>query len=385
MKSTSRLVIVFALLSVLASAQSPNATLAGRVLDTNNALIPDAKVEAISLSTNIHYSGQTNREGSFVIPNLPPGPYRIEVSKAGFKTAVREDVVLRVQDIVALNFTLPVGSVTESITVTGGAPLINTESATVSTVVDRQFAENLPLNGRSFQTLIQLTPGVVVIPSSQYDGGQFSVNGQRGESNYWMVDGVSANVGVGSGFLGNGFAGALGSFSVLGGTNSLVSVDALQEFRIQTSTYAPEFGRTPGGQISILTRSGTNQYHGTAFDYFRNDILDANNWFNTSVTPALPKSQERQNDFGGTFSGPVLKDRTFFFFSYEGLRLRLPQTSLTTVPDASFTPGGTTNSRQNATQALQSFFNAFPLPNPTSREIFVACDPTTDPTCPPAL
>src|SRR5207245_10036527 len=113
--------------------------------------------------------------------------------------------------------------------------------------------------------------------------------------------------------------------------NSLVSVDARQEFRIQTSTYAPEFGRTPGGQISIVTRSGTNQFHGTAFDYLRNDLFDANNWFNTSVLPALPKAQERQNDFGGTFSGPILKNTTFFFFSYEGLRLRLPTTLLSTV------------------------------------------------------
>src|SRR5258708_2880249 len=186
-------------------------------------------------------------------------------------------------------------------TVQGGATLVNTENATVSTVVDRQFAENLPMNGRSFQTLIQLTPGVVVVPTNVVDAGQFSVNGQRAASNYWMVDGVSANVGVSSGAVpGNGFGGTLASFSALGGTNSLVSVDAMQEFRIQTSTYAPEFGRTPGGQLSIITRSGANQFHGSVFEYFRNDVLDANNWFNTSVTPALPKAEEHQNDFGGT-------------------------------------------------------------------------------------
>ena len=204
------------------------------------------------------------------------------------------------------------------------------ESAAVSTVVDRQFAENLPLNGRSFQTLIQLTPGVVLTTSSYASDGQFSVNGQRADSNYWMVDGVSANIGVSSSSAATDtLSGSLGGFSAQGGTNSLVSVDAMQEFRIQTSTFAPEFGRTPGGQISIVTRSGTNQFHGTAFDYFRNDVLDANNWFNgTSTTPPLPKAEERQNDFGGTFGGPIIKDRTFFFFSYEGLRLRLPQTAL---------------------------------------------------------
>ena len=151
-------------------------------------------------------------------------------------------------------------------------------------------------------------------------------------------------------------AGALGSFSVLGGTNSLVSVDAMQEFRIQTSTYAPEFGRTPGGQISIVTRSGTNQFHGTAFDYFRNDVLDANNWFNGYTNnPPLPKAKERQNDFGGTLGGPIVRDRTFFFFSYEGLRLRLPQTAISTVPDVA--------SRQSAVAAMQPFLNAYPMPN----------------------
>src|SRR5207253_6555638 len=131
----------------------------------------------------------------------------------------------------------------------------------------------------SFQTLVELAPGVVVVPSNTVDEGQFSVNGQRATSNYWMVDGVSANIGVNAGnFAGNGFGGTLGAFSAQGGTNSLVSVDAMQEFRIQTSTYAPEFGRTPGGQISIATRSGTNQFQGSAFDYFRNDALDASDW-----------------------------------------------------------------------------------------------------------
>ena len=131
-------------------------------------------------------------------------------------------------------------------------------------------------------------------------------------------------------------------------------MDALQEFRIQTSTYAPEFGRTPGGQISIVTRSGTNQFHGTAFDYVRNNIFDANNWFSGYTNnPPLVKAEERQNDFGGTLSGPIVKDRAFFFFSYEGLRLRLPQTTLTTVPDLT--------ARQDAVPAMQPFLNAFPF------------------------
>jgi hypothetical protein len=226
----------------------------------------------------------------------------------------------------------------------------------VSTIVDRQFAENLPMNGRSFQTLIELTPGVVVASTTYADNGQFSVNGQRAASNYWMVDGVGANVGIGVNSVGgaaNGLGGSVGSYSAFGGTNGLVSVDAMQEFRIQTSTYAPEFGRSPGGQISIVTRSGTKQFHGALFNYLRNDALDANNWF--ADANRLRKPKERQNDFGGTFSGPIVKDRTFFFFSYEGLRLRLPQTALTTVPDIT--------SRANAIPAMQPYLKAFPIPN----------------------
>jgi len=342
--------------SVPARCQTEAAAISGRVADPHGLAVSGAKVSAIHTSTNVTTSTQTNGAGFYNLPSLIPGTYRVIVEKEGFAQIIKPDVQLHVQDNAGINFSLQVGSITQSVTVEGGAPFVNTTDATVSTVVDRQFADNLPLNGRSFQSLIQLTPGVVLTTSTELDSGQFSVNGQRAASNYWMVDGVSANIGISSaGTPGNGLSGALGSFSVLGGTNSLVSVDALQEFRIQTSTYAPEFGRTPGGQISIVTRSGTNQFHGAVFDYFRNDVLDANNWFNTFVTPALPKAKERQNDFGGTFGGPILKDRTFFFFSYEGLRLQLPQTALTTVPDLL--------ARQNAILAVQPYLNAFPLPN----------------------
>ncbi len=339
-------------------AQSPNGVINGLVVDPSNRAIVGGDVVVVNDVTSLKYTTKTNDEGIYVLPNLPPGPYRLQVSKVGFKTIIKPDIVLNVQDALSINFTLPIGAFYETVTVEGGAPLINTESAAVSTVVDRQFAENLPMNGRSFQSLIELTPGVVVTTSTAYDSGQFSVNGQRAASNYWMVDGVSANIGVGAAQFtpGNGIGGTVGSFSALGGTNGLVSVDAMEEFRIQTSTFAPEFGRTPGGQISIVTRSGTNQFHGTLFNYLRNDLFDANDWFNGYTNnPPLPKAKERQNDFGGTFNGPIVKGRTFFFFSYEGLRLRLPQTTLTTVPDLTV--------RQNAAPAMLPYLDAFPLPN----------------------
>ena len=346
------LLVCLFLAASVSVAQSPNGTVSGIVLDPSGGLIVGADVLIINNATGVQYPGKANSEGYYVVPNIPPGTYRIQVSNSGFKTIIKPDIVVHVEDALAINFTLPIGAASEIVTVEGGAPLINTENAAVSTVVDRQFAENLPLNGRSFQSLIYLTPGVVVVPSNSSDGGQFTVNGQRAASNYWMVDGVSGNIGTSVGsFPGNGFGGALGSFSVQGGTNSLVSVDALQEFRIQTSTYAPEFGRTPGGQISIVTRSGTNQFHGTVFDYVRNDVLDANNWF--ADYDHLPKPLEQQNDFGGTFGGPIVRDKTFFFFSYEGLRLQLPQVAETTVPDL--------NSRQSAVPAMQPFLNAYPF------------------------
>src|SRR5712692_6423858 len=254
-------------------AQSPNGVLNGLVVDPSNQVIVGADIVGVNDVTGVQYATKTNGEGIYVLPSLPPGPYRLQVSKVGFKTLIKPDITLNVQDALAINFTLPVGALSETVTVEGGAPLVNTESAAVSTVVDRQFAENLPMNGRSFQTLIELTPGVLPATSNDADGGQFNVNGQRASANYWMVDGVGANIGIAAfGVTGNGLSGSLASFSAMGGTNSLVSVDALQEFRIQTSTYAPEFGRAPGGQISIVTRSGTNQFHGTAFNYIRNDI-----------------------------------------------------------------------------------------------------------------
>jgi carboxypeptidase family protein/TonB-dependent receptor-like protein len=350
---TLALVFLFSFTSSL-RAQSTNASLTGRVTDPSNALIAEAKVAAIGTNTEIRYESATNGTGEYYLANLPPGPYRLEIEKPGFQKLVKPEVILHVQDALEINFEMTIGSASETVTVQAATPVVNTESATVSTVVDRTFVEGIPLNGRSFQTLIMLTPGVAATPTSFDNQGQFSVNGQRADANYFTVDGVSANFGVTGYFpLVQSAGGALPALTASGGTNSLVSVDALQEFRVQTSSFAPEFGRTPGGQISIVTRSGTNAFHGTLFDYFRNEVLDAKDWF--ANFNHLPKPAERQNDFGGVFGGPVFKNKTFFFFSYEGLRLRQPVTQTTAVPDSA--------SRQQAPAAVQPFLNAFPVPN----------------------
>src|SRR6266404_328180 len=191
-----------------AFAQSPNGSIRGIVLDPDAKSIPGAEVIVVNDATGLKYVSAANGDGIYAVENLPPGPYRIQVSKVGFKAIIKPDIILNVQDALSLNFTLPIGAPSVVVTVEGGAPMVNTTDASVSTVVDRQFAENLPLNGRSFQTLIQLTPGVVLTsPGNQNSGadsGQFSINGQRASSNYWMVDGVSANLGGTAFFGGNG-------------------------------------------------------------------------------------------------------------------------------------------------------------------------------------
>jgi hypothetical protein len=342
-----------------AFTQSTVATLTGRVLDPSGAAIANADVTAISGERSTRYPGKTNGEGLYLITNLLPGVYKVEVSKPGFKTIVKPDVTLHVQDAINIDYTLPVGVASEIITVSGGVPLINTESAAVSTDVTREQVENMPLNGRSFQSLITLSPGVVLTTTAYNSQGQFSVNGQRSDSNYFTVDGVSANVGVAAGNpVNSSAAGALPAFSIAGGTSSLISVDAMQEFKIQTSSFAPEFGRTPGAQISIASRPGTNAFHGTAFEYFRNGALDAADWF--TAPDHVTKPDVHQNDFGGVFGGPVRlpgyneRDKTFFFFSYEGLRLRQPHVGTTDVPTLAI--------RQAAVSSIAPFFNAFPVP-----------------------
>lgn len=350
--------VLLAIVSV-SYGQSPNGTISGRVLDSTGAVIVGADVLLANDSTGVQYSARTNGDGLYLLSNLPPGTYRLQVAKMGFKTLIKPDIILSVQDALAINFTLPIGAASETVTVEAGAPLVNTTSAAVSTVIDRNFVGSLPLNGRSFNTLMQLTPGVVIFPVSSVSGGlgaapgQFSISGQRTDANNLTVDGVSANFGVSTGIPQQSGTGTVQAFSAFGGTSSLVSVEDLREFRVETSSFAPEFGSVPGGQISLTTRSGTNHFHGGIYEYFRNDAMDANDWFANEA--GIPRAPERHNDFGGYFGGPIARDRTFFFLSYEGARLRLPQTTNIQVP--------TNALRQSASPDLAPFLNAYPVPN----------------------
>ena len=362
------LIAIFCFSGILL-AQSSTATLSGTVEDQNGAIVAGANIALVNATQGSQRLATTNSEGRFVFPQLAPGQYSVTATREGFAPVEVKNVTLNVNDQVAVRITLTIGEISQSVEIREGASLIN-ESSEVATVVDRQFVGNLPLNGRSFQSLLTLSPGVVQTRAGSNDLGQFSVNGQRADANYFTVDGVSANTAItGSTNPGQTLGGTLPALTVFGGTNNLVSVDALEEFRVMTSSYAAEFGRSPGAQVSIVTRSGSNDFHGSMFDYVRNDIFDANDWFtnrNRGTKPPL-----RQNDFGGVFHGPILlprfgeggkqpwyngRNRTFFFFSYEGLRLRQPQViSQVEVPSISL--------RQSAVPRIQPYLNAFPVPN----------------------
>ena len=348
MRSPARLSVL--VLTVGTAAWAQYGQVSGIVQDPQGATVSGASVAVSETSTHAVRQVQTNSSGFYTAAFLPPGTYTLAVSATGFKKVVRTELKLETGQSAKQDFQLEIGTTLQATTVSSTSSELQTENAAVASVVDQNLVANLPLNGRSFNNLFLLVPGV------QPSAGGYSVNGQRNEGNQYSFDGVSANVGVyGSAtFAGTaGGGGNLASTNAAGGTNGLLSVDALQEFQIQTSSYAPEFGRTPGGQIQVSSRSGTNAFHGTASDYFRNSVLDANNWFNNQL--GIPRQRENQHDFGGTLGGPVIPNRTFFFFSYEGLRLLTPQTLISPVPSLSL--------RTSAPAVLQPILNIFPKPN----------------------
>ena len=362
------IVVCFSILGSI-SAQSSTANLSGSVRDETGSLIPGANVTISNPETGLLRQTTTDSNGTFIVPLLPANTYIVSIERDGFTPVEIRDVVLNVNDRRSLNVLLKVGSVGATVEVTTQENLID-ENMAVGTTVDRTFVNELPLNGRSLQGLISLSPGVVATPASSQSPGQFSVNGQRTSTNYFTVDGASANFGT------NNFAGYNPAVSgtspatdVQGSFSNLASIDAIQEFKIQTSTFAPEFGRSPGANVSIVTRSGENEFNGSLYEYFRNDIFDANDFFNNSL--GFEKPALRYNNFGGVVGGPVIlprfgqgtspiwsgKDRTFFFFSYEGKRFTLPRgaTSIV-VPSIA--------ARANATSPIgRSALNAFPVPN----------------------
>ncbi len=340
--------------SFVADALPATATLMGTVVDQNDAVVPEASVSVKDTSKTVRKEAKTSHSGVFIITQLPPGNYTVAVQQPGFATAEVKGLSLKLNDQLTLKIQLKVGEIGETVTIDPDSSIVQ-RSATVATTLNRQMIENLPLNGRSLQPVIGLTPGVTTTRPTFGEQGQFSVNGQRASANYFIVDGVSANIGIAAGAdgLGQSGSGSLPGLTALGTTHSLFSMDALQEFKILASTYAPEFGRTPGAQVLVQTSSGTNQFRGSLFEYFRSGALSANDWF--ANRDGLPKPQLTHHDFGGVFGGPISNGKTFFFASYERLRLRLPQVATVDVPSIS--------ARNTAPAEIRPFLKAFPVPN----------------------
>ncbi len=356
----SPLIAALWLLPLRLPAQTTAASLAGIVEDEQERLVVGARLMLREQSRGTVREADTDGGGGFRFSHLAPGRYELTAERSGFATLRLSDLVLHAGDQRSVRLRLRLAPREEAVTVTAQASLLP-EGAAVATTIGRNFVANQPLNGRSFQALITLAPGVVLMPPSLPSQGQFSVNGQRTGTNYFTVDGVAANFGLP--FATTPYEGAGGgvpSFSAQGSTAALASVDAVEEFTIQTSTYAPEYGRQPGAQVAIVTRSGGNSVHGTLFDYLRNDKLDANSWFGNHH--GLPRPALRQNDFGFTLGGPVKfpslydgRNRTFFFASYEGLRLVQP-----VISEPSRVPS--LEARQRATGLLKAILEAYPQP-----------------------
>ncbi|HLI30304.1 MAG TPA: carboxypeptidase regulatory-like domain-containing protein, partial [Terriglobia bacterium] len=356
-------ILLFAqLLSVPVYSQVAGGTILGTVSDPSGAAIPNVSVSIKNVATGVVRSVATDSAGFYSVPNLLPGPYAVTASAKGFTTLVRSGITLSVGQTLQLNLTLQVGAISQQVQVTGAAPLVQTATSSVSEQVTGTTVRQLPLNGRDWAQLATLQPGITSVRNQSQVGtvafgdvnrvlrgfgNQLSVSGTRPQENTYRVDGININDYT------NGAPG-----SVLG---DLTGVDSIQEFQVLTTNYAAEYGRTSGGVINAITRSGTNQIHGDAYEFLRNSNLDAANFFdnfNNVTKPAF-----RRNQFGASLGGPIKKDKTFFFFNYEGLRQTLDTTQTNQVPSLNARNGILSSGTVTVSPAVQPFLAFWPTPN----------------------
>jgi hypothetical protein len=337
------------------SGQVVGATVSGTVVDSSGAVTPNVTISFKDVATGNIRNAVTNGVGFYIAPNLLAGNYELTASGSGFATQVRSGIVLNVGEELLLNLTMRVGGVNESVRVTTEAPTVDLANATLGGVTDARTIEEIPLNGRSWTDLAALEPGVHFVqdqpPINAPDrvkrglGLQLTVSGGRPQQNNYLLDGVNIN----------DYANA-GPGSILGGN---LGTEAVAEFSVFTSNYSTEYGRTSGGVISAITKSGTNQFHGTAYEYLRNSALDARNFFDLPKIPAF-----RRNQFGASVGGPIQRDRTFIFGDYEGIRQSLGQTLTDNVPSAAALAGNFLTPPAKVDPAALRFLQAFfPLPN----------------------
>jgi len=317
-------------MSVSVCAQVAGATLSGGVFDPSGAPVPKSQLSIKNVATGVIESVTTDAAGYYTAPNLLPGTYEVSVKAPGFATSVQSGIALTVGAQQVLNVTLRVGTASETIRVIGSAPAVELATETISSTVNETAMQELPLNGRDWTSLSVLTAGVTALSqvqtSIQADGGngrsyrgfgnQVAISGSRPQANNYRIDGISVN---------DYQNGGPGGVSGVG-----LGVDTIGEFSVLTSNYTAEYGNTGGGVINAISRSGTNQFHGDAFEYLRNSSLDAANFFDDFSNS--PKPAFRRNQFGGAVGGPIWKDHAFFFGSYEGFRQTLGLTTVSTVP-----------------------------------------------------
>ena len=324
-KSALRVLCIALLLLVAArpsAAQSVSGTILGTVSDSTGAVIAGAKVTILNEGTALTRTLVTDASGEYTAPSVPTGRYTVLAEIQGFKALTLSNIEVGVDQRVRIDLKLEVGAMTESVSIQAETPLVQTSSSELGTTVGNEEIEALPLNGRNFVNLTRTIPGVLRgIPGANIDGAgslawrasaSFSANGQRPRDNNYMLDGVDNNE------------------TWLQTVVVFPSVDALDEFKLQTSTYSAEFGRSLGGVVNLQIKSGTNRLRGSAFEFHRNDALDANNFFNNKNNRDKPDF--KQNQFGGTIGGAIFKDKTFFFTDYQGHRETQGQTALSTVP-----------------------------------------------------
>jgi len=299
-------------LCLTASGQQFTGTLQGTVRDSSGAVVPGVEIAVTNQSTNVTINMTTGANGNYIAPQLPPSVYSVTVKKSGFKTSILANIKLDVQQIREVDFTLDVGQTTETVSVSAsGTAAIETSSSTVSQTIENKRIIDLPLNGRNPFSLATLSPGVIPAP-----GSSPFISGGRNATSEVAIDGIT-NVN------------AENNVSILD-FNYQPSVDAVQEFSVQTNSVSAEFGRLGGGVINLVTKSGSNQFHFTAFEFHRNSALDANNFFSNRA--GVGKGSFKRNQFGGNVGGPVIKDKTFFFVNYEGDLRGQASVSTFTVP-----------------------------------------------------
>lgn len=316
--------LLLAISSAPALAQIDTGTIQGIITDEQGAVIPGANIVVVNVETNQRVETPTNDQGFYTASKLKVGHYRVEASLPGFKTAVRTGILLEVQRVARVDFTLQIGEISEQVTVTDEAALLETETSAVGQVIHSRIISDLPLNGRQYVQLARLAAGVVEPPRG--DRGResgFVANGVRAQLNDFRLDGIDNNART-PGMQQR-------SYDVV-----RPSVDAIQHFRVETHNFSAEFGRAAGAVINVVTKSGTNEFHGSLFEFHRNDNLDARHFF---APREEPKPLLIRNQFGGTLGGPIVKDTAFFFFSYEGTRERRGLTLTNTVPTRSMRDG----------------------------------------------